>query len=159
MTERPESPLGRIAPAPFYYCFDCHCDNCRRVFSSTFCPHCECQTCSGNSKDPTYTPERESDDSEQDPSALGKRKQKSLMISPVKRVKADSVKTAIKNLVQEAAFSAAGASLPSMPDNVGRFCLISLGRSSEDCLETCHIVPRALNEDEVLFFLSLIAAH
>lgn len=155
MTERPESPLSRIAPAPFNYCVDCHCDNCKRVFSCTFCPACGCQACSRSVKDITYAPERDGS-----PSALGKRRQKSLMISPVKRVKADSIKTAIKKFVQEAAISAASASsFEVVPPNVGRFCLISLGHSSEDCLETCHIVPRALDEDNVPFFLSLNTTH
>jgi hypothetical protein len=71
------------------------------------------------------------------------------VISPVKRVKADSVNTTIKKLVNEAAISAAKAS-SSVPPSVDRFCLISLGHSPEDCLETCHIVPRAIVEDEVL---------
>jgi len=89
-------------------------------------------------------------DSEDDwPPALGK--QGSIVISPVKRVKADSVNTTIKKLVNEAAVSAAKAS-SSVPPSIGRFCLISLGHSPEDCLETCHIVPRALVEDEVLSF-------
>ena len=91
-------------------------------------------------------------DSEDDwPPALGKRKQGSIVISPVKRVKADSVNTTIKKLVNEAAVSAAKAS-SSVPPSIGRFCLISLRHSPEDCLETCHIVPRALVEDEVLSF-------
>jgi len=155
-TERPDSPVGRIAPVPFHYCADCHCESCGRVFSRTFCPRCSCAACTKDSKDHAYIPEHEEDDQ---PSALGKRKQESLVlaISPVKRVKADSVNTAIRKLVNEASISAANAALP-VPSNVNRFCLVSLGHSPEDCLETCHIVPRALGEDNVLFFQSSNAA-
>ncbi len=151
--ERPDSPLRRIAPVPFYYCLDCNCNSCAHLLRRTFCPRCECRACIKDPKDPTYTPEHD-----ESSTALGKRKQNSLTISPVKRVKADSINTVIKRLVYEAALSA--ASLP-MPPNVGRFCLISLGHSAEDCLETCHIVPRALGEDDVLlsFALNLASAH
>ena len=149
-TERPDSPLGRIAPISFHYCVDCNCESCERVFSHTFCPRCSCLACTKDLKDHAYIPEHDEDDQ---PSALGKRKQKSLVlaISPVKRVKADSVNTAIKKLVNEASISAANATL-LVPSNVNRFCLVSLGHLPEDCLETCHIVPRALGEDNVLFF-------
>jgi hypothetical protein len=69
---------------------------------------CECKACSGNVQDPTYTPERDFEDDR--PPSLGKHKQGSIAISSVKRVKADSINTTIKKLVNEAAVSAAKAS-------------------------------------------------
>ena len=146
--KRPDSPLGRIASPSFYYCIDCNCDDCAHVFNLTFCPRCQCLACTKDPKDPPYVSEYDEDDQ---PPALGKRKQKFAVISPVKRVKAGSVNTVIKNRVSEAAISATNASSP-VPSNVSRFCLLSLGHRAEDCLETCHIVPRALGEDDVLFF-------
>jgi hypothetical protein len=143
--KRPGSPVRRIAAAPFEYCADCECDVCKRVFSHTFCPRCSCSTCAKDPNDPPYRPEHDEDEK---PPGLGKRR-KLFPASPVKRIKADSLNTVVKNLVDAAAISASNATL-CVPDNVDRFCLISLGHSAEDCLETCHIVPRALGEDDVL---------
>jgi hypothetical protein len=148
--ERPESPIGRIAAAPFEYCADCECDDCKRVFSHTFCHRCSCSSCSTCAKDPPYIPEHHKDENWEKPLALGKRRMNMFPASPVKRIKADSLNTAVKKLVNAAAISAANATL-CVPDSVHRFCLLSLGHSAEDCLETCHIVPRALGEDDVLF--------
>jgi hypothetical protein len=153
---RPDSPLGRIAAQQFYYCSSCKCTDCNNALERTFCPKCICQDC--KPRDGSYIPDQD-DDEDDRRRAFGKRKQIPPLSSPQKRVKVDSLNTTIKNRVSDAATSAANSPSnpsPPVPPNVVRFCLISLGHSPEDCLQTCHIVPRALSEDHVRHFPSSV---
>lgn len=151
--ERPTSPVGRIAPVTIRYCQDRQCNDCKNLLDCNFCPKCSCQICRPGqpyiSDNISY---HNSSDEESKGKSFVKRKSgpQSLapQASPLKRIKTKSVSTETKQLVSEAASSA--INLPALAE-VGPFCLVTLAHGYQGCLETCHIVPWALSDENVRF--------
>jgi hypothetical protein len=124
----------------------CECFSCKATSRNARCP--QCAHCNTEAEEPCYLEDK---NTKGQPSSSGKRKQSEAQLSPMKRIKTASVTPSVIAAVNLAAIGA----VATQHDGPEGFCLISHAFTSADCRETCHVVQRALSEDEVICNLDL----
>ncbi|KAF9478971.1 hypothetical protein BDN70DRAFT_879371 [Pholiota conissans] len=146
-----QSIVGRASAVDSEYCRFCDCPVCSTTRDRGYCPTCGCSKCAPSEKD-QESKDKDYENPEDDNPKRKRSKVETLKNSrdlpatPSRRGIHGSVASSLATArahTDTAALQAAGITEPG----IMRFCLVTFGSTAADCLETCHLVPRALDED------------